>query len=446
MFGFLPLHSLLVSPGAPSRPPPWLRPCHTPADADAGVPPPPPSAAVLAHRRLVHADGAGQAAPVGAPGARAGRGARTARLAPACAWQPRARPALGTGPPPPPRPACRHARLPPCTCWRRPARPPPPPAGPRGCAGRRAARTGRQGARAGPAAAAQRRGAPRPGQPQGGAGQQGLHSRRCAAAAAAVCQGPPGGVPQGATPRASGPLALPAARPPTRLPLLPRPQTTRCCCGWTSSRAAGRWRPRRRRRWRGCPCRCGGQRGPLRQARRAAEAEGPPALLAQWRPGGQLRPQLVPRRLPCSVGGSRHGPWGKAPRCCRCRRTRAGGPCPARRTARRRRRQRWQQQVGRGAAVQRARWPPRLPAWCRCAGGCAARDEAQCNLPPSGGIDGEEEEDALVCSICLEAVALGAEVLSLPCRHQFHEDCITPWLRQQGAGATCPMCKSCVFQ
>ncbi|PUZ41705.1 hypothetical protein GQ55_9G525800 [Panicum hallii var. hallii] len=47
-------------------------------------------------------------------------------------------------------------------------------------------------------------------------------------------------------------------------------------------------------------------------------------------------------------------------------------------------------------------------------------------------------EDELTCSVCLEQVAVGDLLRSLPCLHQFHVNCIDPWLRQQG---TCPICK-----
>ncbi|KAJ8631759.1 hypothetical protein MRB53_025082 [Persea americana] len=47
-------------------------------------------------------------------------------------------------------------------------------------------------------------------------------------------------------------------------------------------------------------------------------------------------------------------------------------------------------------------------------------------------------EDELTCSICLEQVNMGELIRSLPCLHQFHANCIDPWLRQQG---TCPVCK-----
>ncbi|XP_058099317.1 E3 ubiquitin-protein ligase SDIR1 isoform X2 [Magnolia sinica] len=47
-------------------------------------------------------------------------------------------------------------------------------------------------------------------------------------------------------------------------------------------------------------------------------------------------------------------------------------------------------------------------------------------------------EDELTCSVCLEQVSMGELIRSLPCLHQFHANCIDPWLRQQG---TCPVCK-----
>lgn len=47
-------------------------------------------------------------------------------------------------------------------------------------------------------------------------------------------------------------------------------------------------------------------------------------------------------------------------------------------------------------------------------------------------------EEELTCSVCLEQVNEGEIIRSLPCLHQFHANCIDPWLRQQG---TCPVCK-----
>ncbi|KAI3866569.1 hypothetical protein MKW92_052010 [Papaver armeniacum] len=47
-------------------------------------------------------------------------------------------------------------------------------------------------------------------------------------------------------------------------------------------------------------------------------------------------------------------------------------------------------------------------------------------------------QDGLTCSVCLDQVIVGESVRRLPCLHQFHANCIDPWLRKQG---TCPLCK-----
>ncbi|XP_052197951.1 E3 ubiquitin-protein ligase SDIR1-like [Diospyros lotus] len=55
--------------------------------------------------------------------------------------------------------------------------------------------------------------------------------------------------------------------------------------------------------------------------------------------------------------------------------------------------------------------------------------------------NGKASSEELTCTICLEQVNMGELVRSLPCLHQFHTNCIDPWLRQQG---TCPVCKLAV--
>ena len=42
------------------------------------------------------------------------------------------------------------------------------------------------------------------------------------------------------------------------------------------------------------------------------------------------------------------------------------------------------------------------------------------------------------CSICMDAVELGDQVTVLPCKHWFHEVCITAWLKEHD---TCPHCR-----
>ncbi|XP_073148400.1 uncharacterized protein [Henckelia pumila] len=48
----------------------------------------------------------------------------------------------------------------------------------------------------------------------------------------------------------------------------------------------------------------------------------------------------------------------------------------------------------------------------------------------------EDEEES--CSICLEDFYAGCQVLSMPCSHIFHQDCIKKWLK---SSHYCPMCR-----
>ncbi|MCJ1395069.1 hypothetical protein MMC18_007950 [Xylographa bjoerkii] len=42
------------------------------------------------------------------------------------------------------------------------------------------------------------------------------------------------------------------------------------------------------------------------------------------------------------------------------------------------------------------------------------------------------------CSICMDSLSVGDEVMELPCKHWFHEDCVGAWLREHD---TCPQCR-----
>ncbi|KAI8907404.1 hypothetical protein EDD86DRAFT_276808 [Gorgonomyces haynaldii] len=46
--------------------------------------------------------------------------------------------------------------------------------------------------------------------------------------------------------------------------------------------------------------------------------------------------------------------------------------------------------------------------------------------------------EALDCSICQEEMPKDHEAMVLPCKHSFHDNCITSWLRLNG---TCPVCR-----
>jgi hypothetical protein len=43
-----------------------------------------------------------------------------------------------------------------------------------------------------------------------------------------------------------------------------------------------------------------------------------------------------------------------------------------------------------------------------------------------------------VCAVCLEEFEEGTEVIVLPCKHGFHTNCLTPWLKMH---SECPYCR-----
>lgn len=45
------------------------------------------------------------------------------------------------------------------------------------------------------------------------------------------------------------------------------------------------------------------------------------------------------------------------------------------------------------------------------------------------------------CTICIDDLTLGDEVLVLPCKHWFHGECVVLWLKEHN---TCPICRSSV--
>lgn len=46
------------------------------------------------------------------------------------------------------------------------------------------------------------------------------------------------------------------------------------------------------------------------------------------------------------------------------------------------------------------------------------------------------------CSICLESFKVGEKMVTIPCFHQFHKECISQWLHEK---ANCPICDKNVF-
>ncbi|KAF9946217.1 E3 ubiquitin-protein ligase rnf13, partial [Mortierella alpina] len=57
-------------------------------------------------------------------------------------------------------------------------------------------------------------------------------------------------------------------------------------------------------------------------------------------------------------------------------------------------------------------------------------------LPPAPHVD---EVTGDTCAVCLDEFEEGEEIRSLPCRHEFHCECIDPWLTRKSS--TCPLCK-----
>ena len=51
-------------------------------------------------------------------------------------------------------------------------------------------------------------------------------------------------------------------------------------------------------------------------------------------------------------------------------------------------------------------------------------------------VEGDKDE---TCCICLEPYAQGDTITTLRCKHEFHHDCIKPWLQEQQR--VCPICK-----
>jgi hypothetical protein len=68
------------------------------------------------------------------------------------------------------------------------------------------------------------------------------------------------------------------------------------------------------------------------------------------------------------------------------------------------------------------------------------------SLPALGLLESEVEARKLLdprdpkchCAICREAFCAGYAVTSLPCRHEFHHQCIVQWLQ---SNCSCPICR-----
>jgi len=61
----------------------------------------------------------------------------------------------------------------------------------------------------------------------------------------------------------------------------------------------------------------------------------------------------------------------------------------------------------------------------------------KCCCSPAPGAD----ELAEACSVCQDDFAEGDDWIQMPCKHFFHADCLTPWLKEHN---TCPTCRATV--
>lgn len=67
-----------------------------------------------------------------------------------------------------------------------------------------------------------------------------------------------------------------------------------------------------------------------------------------------------------------------------------------------------------------------------------ATEEIINNLPTTKISKKQVAEEQLDCPVCKDEFNVDEEVLSLPCTHCFHKDCVARWLKVSG---TCPVCR-----
>jgi Ring finger domain len=65
-------------------------------------------------------------------------------------------------------------------------------------------------------------------------------------------------------------------------------------------------------------------------------------------------------------------------------------------------------------------------------------------VQPSQTMHERESADAEQCAVCLGEFDTDEDIAILPCQHQFHTTCITPWLTERQS--KCPLCKFDVLQ
>lgn len=74
----------------------------------------------------------------------------------------------------------------------------------------------------------------------------------------------------------------------------------------------------------------------------------------------------------------------------------------------------------------------------------AENDPNRYGTPPARKEDVESlaivkiQEPSLQCSVCLDDFEVGVEAKQMPCKHNFHADCLLPWLELH---SSCPVCR-----
>ena len=85
-----------------------------------------------------------------------------------------------------------------------------------------------------------------------------------------------------------------------------------------------------------------------------------------------------------------------------------------------------------------AETPRRFPRRLRCQSPLPEPKETKGFIAQTCEGDGLED-----CAICFDSITTGQKILTLRCSdtmmHCFHEECISPWLKDKG---TCPVCRA----
>ncbi|XP_042215719.1 protein goliath-like [Homarus americanus] len=71
---------------------------------------------------------------------------------------------------------------------------------------------------------------------------------------------------------------------------------------------------------------------------------------------------------------------------------------------------------------------------------CNAAKKALAKIPVKNLKSGDKEvaTESECCAVCIEPYQVSDIVRTLPCQHEFHKNCVDPWLLEH---RTCPMCK-----